>query len=229
MTQSDLDNWRKRAPFVIFTIGLSLYFVVSGKDLELAKQAIIPSIGAIAAFFYVGLDIHTYLWKRELQKHVGRQIKKAVLDMIPPDLHVTAEERQALAEREVYKTLNGVFWEAVDGDEALRLQKEHFYSNGVVYSTSIDVLTIGLLLAAISGVASLLTQRKELLSFAILCSTIAVASRLLVTRSRRKRHLELSVEQLDLLRRRQGDFIAKRFREIVRSWRSEQEESLVEN
>jgi hypothetical protein len=224
MTQNELDNWRKRSPFVIFTIGISLYFVVSGRDFDVAKQLIVPSIAAIAAFFYVGMGINEFLWRRELQRHVGQQIKSGILEMIPADLKVTAEERQTLSESEIYKTLNGVFWEAVEADDRLRSQKEHFYSNGVVYSTSIDVLIIGLFLAAVSEVAFLITQRRELQTLAILCSTIAIASRVLITRSRRKQHLKLSSEQLDLLRRRQADFVANRFREIVGGWRCKREE-----
>jgi hypothetical protein len=48
-------------------------------------------------------------------------------------------------------------------------------------------------------------------------------SRLLVLPSCRKWHLELSSEQLDLLKRKKKDFIRDRFREIIVEWRTERQ------
>jgi hypothetical protein len=48
---------------------------------------------------------------------------------------------------------------------------------------------------------------------------IALASKHLALPRIRARHLELSVEQLDLLRREQLEFVSGRFREIISGWR----------
>ncbi len=230
MTKSELDSWRKRAPWFIFTIGLSLYFiVVNGASLESAKSKndlLGAVIAATTTFFYVGLGIRNYLWKREMNAHVGNQIREALLQMIPADLGVTEEEKKALAEREVYKNLTGVFWEAVDNDEQLRSHKEHFYSNGITYSTSIDVFIIGLILGFAYIAAALIMGAMQLLLLGGWCIAIALLSRSIVTPMSRKRHLDLSAEQLELLRRRQSEFVSTRFRQIVRGWRSQREESL---
>ena len=45
--------------------------------------------------------------------------------------------------------------------------------------------------------------------------------RVLFLPSRRERHLELSREQLDMLKRKKRQFISDRFREIVTDWRIE--------
>ncbi|HEY5175582.1 MAG TPA: hypothetical protein VII95_08470, partial [Terriglobales bacterium] len=81
-------------------------------------------------------------WKQEMNAYVGQQIRTRLLDMIPREIDVTDAERVQLANSEVYKELTGVFWEAVGRNEALKSHKEHFYSNGIIYSTSIDVFLI---------------------------------------------------------------------------------------
>ena len=223
MTKSELDTWRKRAPWFIFTIGLAPYFIITAKDFEAAKrltELIVPFIAAVATYFYVGLGIRSSMWKREMDAHVGKQIREALLDMVPKDLKVTAEERTELAEREVYRKLTGVFWEAVEDNEMLRSHKEHFYSNGSIYSTSLDVFIIGFILAAVYAIASALGPNSELLYLAMWCAAIGLGSRMFVTRHSRKVHLDLSNEQLDFLRRERGDFVSDRFRSIVIGWRS---------
>jgi hypothetical protein len=145
MTKSDLFTWRKRAPVFIFGVCLLPWVVLNAKNLDEAKllsELLLPIIAVIAGFFYVGLDFSRSRWKSEQEAHVGKQIREALIDMVPKDLGVTESEKKALSEREVYKDLTGVFWEAVDGNESLRSLKEHFFANGIVYSVSIDVYLI---------------------------------------------------------------------------------------
>jgi Flp pilus assembly protein TadB len=222
MTKSDLFTWRKRAPVFIFGACLLPWFVSNAKNLEEAKlisELLLPIVAVIAGFFYVGLDVSRSRWKSEQEAHVGKQIREALIDMVPKDLGVTESEKKALAEREVFRDLTGVFWEAVDKNESLRSLKEHFFSNGIVYSVSIDVYIICSFFAFLYAVASLLTRRPEYAYVAVLCVIVALLSRFWVTPTKRKRHLELSAEQLELLRREQSDFVSKRFREIVIGWR----------
>jgi hypothetical protein len=223
MTHSDLETWRKRIPFFIVALCVLPYILIRSSSLEQAKlvyELIIPALALVAAFFYVGLDIRAQFWKREIDKHIGNQIRTALLDMIPVELQVTERERRDLAQREVFKGLTGVFWEAIDQDEVLRSHKQHFYSNGIVYTTSIDVF----ILCGIGGLCYLvggIVTRNVILSYVGAgLIALAVGSKLFVTPRVRKRHLELSAEQLDLLRRRQRDFVSNRFREIVVEWRA---------
>jgi Flp pilus assembly protein TadB len=222
MTRSDLFTWRKRAPVFIFGVCLLPWVVLNAKNLDEAKllsELVLPVIAVIAGFFYVGLDISRSRWKSEQEAHVGKQIREALIDMVPKDLGVTESEKKALAEREVFRDLTGVFWEAVDGNQSLRSLKEHFFSNGIVYSISIDVYLICGFFAFLYAVASLLTRRPEFAYVAILCVSVALLSRFWVTPTKRKRHLELSAEQLELLRREQSDFVSRRFRDIIIGWR----------
>lgn len=206
----------------IFGVCLLPWVVLNAKNLDEAKllsELVLPVIAVIAGFFYVGLDISRSRWKSEQEAHVGKQIREALIDMVPKDLGVTESEKKALAEREVFRDLTGVFWEAVDGNQSLRSLKEHFFSNGIVYSISIDVYLICGFFAFLYAVASLLTRRPEFAYVAILCVSVALLSRFWVTPTKRKRHLELSAEQLELLRREQSDFVSRRFRDIIIGWR----------
>ena len=178
-----------------------------------------PAVALIATYFYVGSDFRRSLWKKEIDAHVGEQIRQALLDMVPQDLAVTESEKQELLHREIFKELTGVFWEAIDRSEKLRAHKEHFYSNGIVYSTSIDVFLICALAGFVYAVASLVTGKPTLAYVGAFSITIALASRIFVTPNKRERHLALSAEQLELLRREQLDFVSNRFREIILGWR----------
>jgi hypothetical protein len=221
MTHAELDKWRKYVPFALFGLCIFPWFLFRSKSLaeaKLANELIVPILAMVAAFFYVGLDLRRPYWKREVEAHVGKQIREALLDMIPKDLAVTEGERQNL-KGEVFRELTGVFWEAIDGSEALKSHKEHFYSNGIVYSTSLDVYLICSFAGLIYAVMSLVSANVSLAYVSAALIIVALVSRVWITPRRRAIHMALSREQLDFLRREQSDFVCDRFREIVTSWR----------
>lgn len=222
MTLSELEAWRKRVPWFIFFLCVLPWFLINSKNLAEAKlysETLVPIAAIVAAYFYTGSDFRRSMWKREIDAHVGRQIRLALLSMVPKDLEITEGEKQDLLQKEIFRELTGVFWEAVDRSDKLRAHKEHFYSNGIVYSTSIDVFLIGGLAGFVYAVASLVTRKLNFAYVAAVFIAIALASRILVTPRRRTRHLVLSAEQLDLLRREQSEFVSSRFREIIVGWR----------
>ncbi len=221
MTYSELDKWRKIVPFFIFGMCLLPWFLVTSEslaDVKAKNELIVPICAAIAAFFYVGFNIRDVCWKGEVNKYVGRQIRDGLLELIPADLNVTEEERREL-QGEVFKKLTGVFWESIDGDQQLSSHKEFFYSNGILYTTSIDVF----LICGLAGLAyvGLGFFDPLFLYWGAFLIAISLASKLVITRKARLRHLTLSREQLDLLRRRRGDFVRDRFEEIITGWRNE--------
>jgi len=224
MNHGDLDTWRKRVPWFIFAVCVLPWFLIKSKNLAEAKlysEVFVPILALIATYFYVGSDFRRSLWNKELDDHVRKQIRQALLDMVPEDLAVTESEKQGLLEREIFRELTGVFWEAIDQSDKLRAHKEYFYSNGIVYSTSIDVYLICSFAGFVYAVASLVTRRPDLAYVGAFSIAIALASRAFVTPRRRARHLDLSAEQLELLRREQLAFVSNRFREIIVGWRRE--------
>lgn len=222
MTLADLQVWRKRVPFFVFSACLLPWFLVRSKSLaeaELPNKIIVPTLALLGAFFYVSLDLRRSRWKREIDMYVGKQIRAGLLNMVPKNLDVTESERCELAKSEVFKELTGVFWEAVDRSELLRSHKEHFYSNGIVYSTSIDVFLICGFSGFCYAVASLVLADISQAYVAAFLIVIALACRVLAIPRARQLHMMLSTEQLDLLRREESDFVSKRFQEIVVGWR----------
>jgi hypothetical protein len=220
VTLSELKRHRVLVPFGIFQIcAVPLGFFTKDEPFGLIGFSLTQSLALVATFFYVGLDVRGWFWRREIDKHVGQQIRDRLLALIPADLSVTALEIQQLREWEVFKKLTGVFWEAIDRDEQLTRHKQHFYANGIIYTTSLDVYLIALGAALVYAVTCLITWRLELLPWAVIAIALSLASRLLVTPSARRRHVQLSHEQLDLLERNQRDFVQSRFREIVTEWR----------
>lgn len=222
MTLNDLQTWRKRVPFFIFIFSLVPWFLIMSKTTaggELANKIIAPAIGLLGTFFYVSLGVPRARWRRENETHVGKLICDRLLDMVPKDLRVSESERLELAKSHVYKQLTGVFWEAIDRNDVLKSHKEHFYSNGIIYSTSIDVYLICGFAGLCYAVASLVLTNIILAYGGAVLIAIAVASRVLVTPHTRRSHMTLSAEQLDLLQREEHEFVSDRFREIVVRWR----------
>ena len=222
MTLSELHKWRKQVPFYIFALCTLLGIVAAAKtlaDVKSYSEIIVPCAAALA-FFYVGLGIGARVWRREIDAHVGEWIREGLFGMIPADLAVTRAEMEAPLRREALGDLTGVFWEAVEENDVLRSQKEHFYSNGAVYSTAIDVFVICGFAGLAYLIAFLLTGERGFAWLSGVLVLIAVASRAFVVPSKRARHLDLCDEQLKLMRREQSAFVAERFRQIILNLRS---------
>ncbi len=219
---SELHKARWTFPYFIFLACLVPIFVLPSKSLNEADLRI-KVIATVAALLlcaaYVGLGIRKSRWKREMNRYVGKQIRASLLDMIPTDLEVTADERSQLGDTQIYQALTGVFWEAIDRNELLKSHKEHFYANGVIYSTAIDVYLICGFAGFCYAVAAVLGSDTSLACTAAVLLLSAIVSIAFALPRARRDHLKLSAEQLDLLRREQGDFVSKRYREIVVGWR----------
>ena len=184
-------------------------------------QFVVLPASLIIAFFYSMMRLRDSEWFRELDRHVGALIRTELISLIPADLDITDDEKSHLRDKEIWKKLTGVFWEAIDSDSELVKQKEHFYANGIFYTTAIDLY---ILLPVVSLLYSGLWFYRQVPLFlicSIACIAIGLVSRVFFLPSRRRRHLELSGEQLDLLKRRKRDFISERFRNIVTEWRVE--------
>lgn len=226
MTKSDLDKWRFTAPFFIVSSTLIplIYFYITDAELSIKIiQIIVTPLCYILAFFYSALKLRNILWTRELNKYVGAQIKSELIKLVPDDLNITTEEKKKLEEKEIWEKLTGVFWEAIDNDPILVKQKEHFYANGILYTTSIDLFIILPFVGLVYLILYFLKTNSLFLCFCILCSLVALLSKYCAIPSCRKRHLELSSEQLNLLKRNKKDFIASKFRQLIQEWRLEKE------
>lgn len=225
MSLDELGRWRKRIPVFIFTACALPWTIVKAANSEQFKfyyDTLVPVIAAVLGFFYVGLNVRGVLWDDEMEMHVRPQILKAILDLVPTDLAITEDEKRRLFEREVFKKLAGVFWETVDENPQLQAQKQHFYSNGIVYSTSCDVSIICYASAIFFyGGAVLATGLVEFWYVAAILLGVAILSAGLVTPECRARHLELSKEQLELIRREHSASVAKKFRTIISEWRAQ--------
>lgn len=222
MTLDDLHQWRKRVPFFIAAFCVLPWFIVRSRSFSEAESAVrllVPTLALAFAFFYVSSKLRAPHWNREMDRYVRAQIREALIALIPQDLEVSQEERDQLAQSEIYKELTGVFWEAVDQSPILRAHKEHFYSNGIEYSTAIDGYQICAFFGFCYAVASVALADVVLSYLATVLVVIALLCRFWAIPRTRERHLALSREQLDLLRRERGNFVAERFREIVLGWR----------
>jgi hypothetical protein len=99
MTHSELSKYRKIVPFAIFGLCIFPWFYLNSRNLEQAKLAndvIVSVIAFVATYLYLGSDVRRKRWDQELDAHVGKQIRSAVLRMIPKDLEVTEDEKHAL-------------------------------------------------------------------------------------------------------------------------------------
>jgi len=224
MTKSDLEKWRFRTPFfIVSTAVIPIVIVLFGNpdaETRIIQFLVLP-VSWLFAFFYSAMKLRDKKWHRELDQHVGAQIRAELLPLIPDSLGVTEEEKERLKKWEIFKKLTGVFWEAIDSDDELVRQKEHFYANGVYYTAAIDLYIISPGMSLIYFCVWLLTGDALLVIGGFLCLLVAPLSRIVLLPRIRQHHLDLSNEQLDQVKRKKRDFISDRFRSIVIEWRAE--------
>jgi len=221
MTLSQLQWRRKIVPFGIAIACILLWFLArpdTVSDTKALTTLFLTAIGT--AFLYVIAKIRDPLWDRERDRYVGAQIRRELIELIPEDLNITSTEKDQLARSAILKQLTGVFWEAIDRNEVLRAHKVHFYSNGLEYTTAIDAFLLCSLFALLYAVAFFFVGTSSVFFIAILCSLVAAVCKVVAIPRARRDHLALSAEQLDLVKRESGDFVADQFRNIVLAWRS---------
>jgi pimeloyl-ACP methyl ester carboxylesterase len=221
MTLNGLQWLRKIIPFIITAVCILPWFLIQTENLGGGpiSYTVVPGTALIVALFYVILKVRDPYWNREMDQYVRAQIRDSLITLIPGDINITSEEREQLANSEIYKELTGIFWEAVDQSDVLRAQKEHFYSNGLEYSTAIDVLILLRFFAICYAIVSVTTKDISFFLVSVSLMSIALIVKWLAIPRARHHHLQLSAEQLDLLKREKGDFVADRFRQIVLGWR----------
>jgi hypothetical protein len=210
-----------------FPIALSTFAAIPGvfflnfsaPQQENALKWIIPLIAAVIGAAYSAMNLRGWHWNAEQNAFVGKQVRLAFLKMVPDLLSVTDEEKKELYQRSIWKKLSGVFWEAIDGDAELTVQKEFFYANGAYYTAAIDTYLILPFFALAYIAAFLMGFGFVHLLFASACIFISLFAKHVVVPIRRRHHLELSAEQLDSIEQRRRDFVQERFSAIITTWR----------
>lgn len=222
VTLDTLSKWRILAPIAICSAATTpgiFFFPIPQSSRETVLHFALPVVAGLAGMLYAALGLRDWLWREEKNRWVGQQIRQEFLKMIPADLGVTPEERVRLDKEEIHNELTGMFWEAIDGYPELAAQKQFFYKNGFLYTSSIDAALILPLIAALYYGLFLLGFGRIHTFFATVCLLVAWVACVLAIPSCRRRHLRLSSEQLDLIRRRRREFVEGRFREIITQWR----------
>lgn len=222
MTLSELGRNRKYALFGIFVLCLLPWFLSTSRgvaQIRIAYEIIIPALALVGAYFYTGADLGGSRWRKEIGDHVGERIKSGLLELLPGDLEVTDDEKRIIADQDIIKGITGIFWEAIERNGTLKSQKGHFYANGFMYSTSIDLYLICSFAGFCYAGLSLALGDVRLAYAAAFLLAIAVASRTLVTPRLRERHMSLSSEQIDFIRKEEADFVSSRFRKIIQDRR----------
>jgi hypothetical protein len=196
-----------------------IYFSLPETMRQSFLTLVLPVVAGLIGLLYSVFHLRDWLWKEEKRQWVGKQIRQEFLKMIPPDLNVTPEERRRLENEEIQKELGGVFWEAIDGYPELVAQKQFFYKNGFLYTCAIDAALILPFFAVLYYGAFLFGLGSIHPFFATVCLLVAWLACSFGVPKYRRRHLRLSSDQLDLIRRCRRDFVEQRFREIVTEWR----------
>jgi pimeloyl-ACP methyl ester carboxylesterase len=222
MTLSELQAWRKKVPWLVSLLCAVPWLLLrthpfSGSRLTGTLFAL--TVALITPIAYVLLDLRERRWSRENDEHVGAQIKRELIALVPEDIHITPGEREQLIGSEIYKKLTGVFWEALDQSEVMRAQKEHFYSNGFEYSSAIDIFLLLRFFGLCYVLVSVVLRDFPLFCVGGILILAALFTRWLGVPRARRRHLALSSEQLDWLKREKGQFVRDRFRTLVQGWR----------
>lgn len=199
---------------VVLSLPAVFFFGTSFKTASVLYTVAGPAAAVIFGVAYATLDIRARLWVPEQRDFVGEQIRRAILELAPPDLKITVAEEQLVRDRSMGE-VGGIFWETLEIDPVLNAQKGLFYASGFLYSVCFDTLIIGMFASLVYSVASYLTLYEPFEWTSVLCLVAALAALFFGIPKFREKHLALSREQLIDLRARQGPFVGQRIRQIV--------------
>lgn len=222
--KQELRKWRHNAPGYIAsvaTIPLAWHLGLFVLEPRALLNILVAAFGWLVSHYYGALKLRNGLWIEEQNNHVGEQIRREILSMIPADLEVTAEEREHLSKNWVIKKIYGIFWEAVDSHPQLKDHKESFYEIGKYYSTAFDVFIIWGSAGYFYLFGLYFGNDWFYLYVSLAFLTAATVSWYYIIPNLRKQMLELSMEQLGQIKRLQRDFVSKAFRDAVKDMRSE--------
>jgi hypothetical protein len=221
--RTELRKWRRKSPAIIagfcgIPLAWHLGWIVA--DREVAFNLLLPVGAFIVSYAYEAVDIRGALWKEEMASHVGAKIKDRIIAYVPVDLAATPEEIKVLREEKIMRRMNGVFWEIIDQDDRLRINKDTFYENGKYYTTAFDLFII----CGILGYVYLFGLYFENSIFYLLTAIGLIAISMIawywLIPKFRLRHLKLSEEQLEQLVRYHEQRMQAEFRSILAEMRA---------
>jgi len=198
MEQNTLKKLRLLIPGIIgVIIGTYYYFTITGKSFEKIdfKEYSIPLLIAIAfgTLFYL-TDIR-FLITNYSHKKIDLNIKNHMIHLYTKSL--TDEQKQFL-----YKNnrLKSVFYNIIDNDESLKKKQTNVYFNGLIWTSTADLVLISFFFAFVflvsimifKEVANVLLMGSFIL---ILISLISLVAHVLAF----LKHIKLSNEQIEYI------------------------------
>jgi hypothetical protein len=103
------------------------------------------------------------------------------------------------------KAMLDIFYSFVDKDESLKEKAKEVYFNGLVLSSTVDLMVVSAFFSLVYAAFYLVSKTPQHLCFAFICTLIHMVATWLFRPLLTKRHIELSNTQLDsiLLRHKQ--------------------------
>jgi hypothetical protein len=198
MEQNTLKKLRLLIPGIIgVIIGAYYYYIITGKPFEEIefKEYSIPLLIAIAfgTLFYL-TDIR-FLITNFSHKKIDLNIKNHMIKLYTKSL--TDEQKQFL-----YKNnrLKSVFYNIIDNDESLKKKQTNVYFNGLIWTSTADLVLISFLFALVFLVSIIIFKEvaNPLLMggfILILISLISLVAHVLAF----LKHIKLSNEQIEYI------------------------------
>ncbi|RNL87185.1 hypothetical protein ED312_10250 [Sinomicrobium pectinilyticum] len=198
MEQNTLKKLRLLIPGIIgVIIGTYYYWIITGQSIEEIefKEYSIPILIAIAfgTLFYL-TDIR-FLITNFSHKKIDLNIKNHVIKLYTKSL--TDEQKQFL-----YKNnrLKSVFYNIIDNDESLKKKQTNVYFNGLIWTSTADLVLISFLFALVFLVSIMIFKEvaDPLLMggfILILISLISLVGHVLAF----LKHIKLSNEQIEYI------------------------------
>lgn len=217
MTLSELVKSRQTVPYVIAGIGLLPLLIVGQPAPEGGgiTKPLVAGLSIAIAFFYSLFGVRDVVWDYELDKKIHPLIKRGILRLVPADLDMTDEELAEVSRRDILKKNTGIFWETVDGNPRLSELKQHHYANGHKYTAAIDAVLLCGLAAVLYLVYFLVSFRTAWLGVAVVYAIISFGAYQIALLRYRRRHQEITQEQVERLEQLCKAPVQDRLRAIV--------------
>lgn len=216
MEKTTLKNLRLITPGVIILFFGLLYvsrgwenFISSTADVEVDPSAISGKAIVIGLFgiLYYALDLRGKIWRNKFLPDVHTNI----FDSLLSGRNYTQSQEQKIRDK---KNLTHIFYSFIDNDASLTNKSKDVYANGYVASTVCDIIVVGGFFTLLYTITGIITSTWHYYSFAAFSIAVIALCTFLLIRVRKK-HVELSNDQLFYIKQKYSNELTQKLNELL--------------
>lgn len=207
MDINDLEKFRRLVPGVIINLFI-LPIIITQLNIESLKtkindysnllsiisfSAIFIALCYVLGYVYSVLPLRKFITREPLEK-INLNIKEKLIKPFENDPKVAEGYAQLIND----KRLMNIFYQIIDNDESLKQKTKRVYINGLLLSSTADIIISSAIFGFLYIVINLFTDNSIYIWFAFVSFLLFFIAKLLM-KIVIKKHMELGDDQIDFI------------------------------